>query len=207
MTVLAILTLLAVAVASPPPDSPLVISAKLLADQLVVGQEYTIELNVQLADGWSTSSAGVPAPILQIDVPKSVELSGKVLETHQELAKNDFLDAPFERLIKDWPARVDFKLTRRPGDHDAIRMNVLAYVGDDSGDARFFRRRLVLPVKPNAVAEIGSPDESNWGKVKSLQIGDKAKPFELPTGDDRKVNLEDYLGKQNVIITTYRAFW
>ena len=67
-------------------------------DALTVGQEYEVVLDVQFNDGWSGSEAGIGAPILQINVPDSVELTGKVLTDYKALSRNEFLNEPFERL-------------------------------------------------------------------------------------------------------------
>ena len=65
----------------------------------------------------------------------------------------------------------------------------------------------MLPLEPGATATEGSANESDWGKGDFLKIGDKAEPFELPRADGSTLSLGEYLGKKNVIVTTYRAFW
>ena len=105
-------------------------------------------------------------------------------------------------------ARIGFKLRRRPSADDQFGLNILAYVGSKSGDESWFvRRRLTLPLKPNATAVPASPDVSDWGKEDLLQIGEPAAAFSLPTADGSTVSLDQYLGKKNIIVTTYRAYW
>jgi hypothetical protein len=65
----------------------------------------------------------------------------------------------------------------------------------------------MLPLKPYAKGKAVGAAPSTWGWHKSLQLGDPATPFTLPRADGTKVNLADYRGKKNVIVTTYRAFW
>ena len=190
------------------PDDAFVVTATLVADKLEVGNDYEIAIEVKLKDGWSASDSGIPKPMLQIDVPKCVKLSGEVLKGFRALSRNEFLQEPYERLITEGKSTVKFKLARKPGAKDRIALNVMAYVSDDPGNnAYFVRRRLELPLEPGAVAEAGDAAKSDWGKQKVLQIGDKAKVFSLPQADGKKIKLRTYLGKKNILITTYRAYW
>ena len=150
----------------------------------------------------------MPAGILQIDPPKSVKLIGQVLKTKRELGGNEYLRAPFEMQVGDSTTRIKFKLTRKPKAKDRFVINYVAYIGSESDEDQWFvRRRLELPLAPQAVASPTSPDESDWGAGKLLQIGDKAKPLKLSRADGSKVSLRDFKGEKNVIVTTYRAFW
>lgn len=190
------------------PDDAFVVTATLAADTLEVGGDYEIVIEVKLKEGWSASDSGIPKPMLQIDVPKCVKLSGKVLKDFRELSRNEFLQEPYERLITDGKSTVRFKLTRKPGANDSIALNVMAYLSDDpKNNAYYVRRRLELPLEPGAVAQAGDASKSDWGKQKVLQIGDKAKVFSLPQADGKKIKLRTYLGKKNILITTYRAYW
>ncbi|MCH7870706.1 MAG: hypothetical protein IID33_03300 [Planctomycetes bacterium] len=190
------------------PNDAFVVTATLAAETLEVGNEYAVEIEVKLKDGWSASDSGIPKPMLQIDAPKCIKLSGKVLKDFRELSRNEFLQEPYERLIKVGKSTVKFKLTRKPRANERIAMNVLAYLSDDTnGNAHYVRRRLLLPIEPNAVSEAGDATESTWGVVKTLQIGDKAKLFSLPQADGKRIKLRDYLGKKNILVTTYRAYW
>ena len=127
------------------------VSATLDAKTLVVGQEYEIQLTVTLAEGWSASAAGIPKPILQIDVPKPAQLSGEVLSGYRELSRNEFLQAPYERTIDVGSNVVEFTLTSEPSSGDRISLNIIAYVrqGEDE-NAFFVRKRLELPLQHGA---------------------------------------------------------
>lgn len=182
------------------------VSARIDADKLIVGQEAIILVNVDLRDGLSASDAGIPAPLLQIQVPRSVRLSGKHLTKYRELSRNEFLQAPFERMIEASPLEVGFKLLRKPRPDDVIHLNVLAYVSDGE-DVRFVRRRVAVKLEAGAVAEAVDATRSDWGTGDLLQIGSKAAGFELPRADGSTVSLGQFLGKKNVVVTTYRAFW
>ena len=182
------------------------VSARIETGKLIVGQEAKILVDVQLPEGLSASVAGIPAPLLQIQVPRSVRLSGKHLTKHRELARNEFLQAPFEQMVEASPLSIGFKLLRKPRSDDAIYLNVLAYVSD-GGDARFVRRRVEIKLEAEAVGKTVDATRSDWGTEDLLQIGSKAAGFELPRADGSTVSLSQYLGKKNIIVTTYRAFW
>ena len=192
---------------TPGSNDEVTIDARIEADRLEVGQEYEIVLDVRFKTNLSASGAGMPAPILQIQTPQSVRLSGKVLRSYKELSRNEFLQAPFERLIKDAPTRVPFTVVREPAPEDQFSLNVLAYVSNGK-ETSFVRRRLTLPVRASATAKEADPNTSDWGVNKRLlQLGDKAALFELPRADGSTVSLARYLGRKNVVVTTYRAFW
>ncbi len=190
------------------PDDLVDVSARIAADRLVVGESYEIVIDMSLRDGYSASDAGIPAPLLQIEVPSCVVLKGKVLRGQRELSRNEYLQEPFERMLSELPARIGFELKKKPGPDDAFGLNILAYVGATSGDDAFFvRRRLNLKVAGGAKAEVGESGASTWGEENLLQLGDEAAPFKLPKADGKKVDLADYLGTKPVIVTTYRAHW
>jgi hypothetical protein len=195
--------------AGPPPDDVVTVSARLPDAALAVGAEHAIELTVEVAAGWSAADAGIPKIFLQIDPPPSVRLAGKVIESDRELAANEFLAKPFERMIDPGSTSVGFTLDAEPGADEAFALNVVAYVrrGDD-GPAWFVRRRVALPVAAGAAGVRDDATRSGWGGDRGgLQIGDEADPFALPRGDGTTVRLADYRGEKNVIVTTYRAFW
>ena len=203
-----VLPLLMTAIAGAPP-APVHVEATLSADTLTVGETYEATLRVTLDEGWSASTAGLPAPILQIDVPACVELEGKTLTDPRELAKNGFLNAPFERAVETGQNAIRFRLAAPPNEGDTIALNIVAYVrkGDDP-EAWFIRRRLHLPVHVGATAVEVDANDTTWGGDRdTLHVGDKADPFTLPKADGSMVSLGDYLGKKSVIVTTYRAFW
>lgn len=194
---------------SQPPGDVLSISATLEADQLAVGSNYEIVLKVEIKEGWSAAAAGVPSPLVQIDVPPSVELSGKVLTSQRELSRNEFLEAPFERLLKSEEEHIGFSLVKAPGAKEQIGLNIMAYVSQDpTVDSFFIRRRFALDVKPRAQAVSVVAAQSDWGIDKHLlQIGDPAEDFSLPKAFDPPIGLGNYLGQKNIIVTTYRAHW
>jgi hypothetical protein len=190
------------------PEDVVRVSAHVDAETLVVGNEYKIVFEAQFKDGWSGGKAGISAPFLQIDVPSSIELTGRELKTFKELSRNDFIQEPYERLVRESPLEVGFKLIKKPDPNEPFGLNFVTYASPASGDdAHFIRRRLSLPVAPKATAESVEPTLSNWGPDGLLQIGDKAAPFSLPQADGKKVALGQYLGKKNVVVTTYRAHW
>ncbi len=189
-------------------DEVVTVSAVIQADALEVGVRYNIELNVEVRKGWSASGAGIPAPLVQIKVPASAQLVGKVLTGRRALSRNEYLRAPFERQLDAKATKIPFTLKRKPNAEDHFVLNVLAYVSTaDKASSRFVRRRLRIPLTPNAVAEQLPPDSSDWGVTDHLQIGEAAAPFTLPRADGSTVSLARFLGKQNVVVTTYRAHW
>jgi len=197
----------------------LTIKASIKEDALVVGETYAVRLDVLVPDEWSTSEGGIPKPLLQIDVPGSVALEGRVLDTQRALSRNEFLEQPYERQISPGPNMISFTLTGEPKPEDAIGLNVIAYVNAEGKPPRFYRRRVEVPVKAGASAESGERSNvSNWGPVAAwstdertaghgVQIGEQAPDFTLPRADGSTVTLSDYRGDKNVIVTTYRAFW
>lgn len=190
------------------PENVVHVSAQVDADALSVGSEYKIVFDAHFKDGWSGGMAGIPAPFLQIEVPTSVELTGRVLKTYKELSRNEFIEEPFERLVRETPLEIGFKVIKEPDANEPFGLNFVSYASPASGDdAYFVRRRLSLPIAPNASAELVEPTRSNWGPEGLLQIGDKAAPFSLPRADGSKVSLGQYRGKKNVIVMTYRAHW
>ncbi len=188
------------------PEDVVSFSARIDAEEVKRGGKYEIVLEVSFKDGQSASDAGVPAPILQIDVPKSVRLSGKVLRSYRQQAENEFLQAPFERLIEEPTTRIGFRMTKTPARTDRVFLNLLAYVRGTDGEF-FIRRRLELALEAGAEGKPVSAAASSWGGDDMLQIGDEAPDFTLPKADGSKVTLSDFRGKKSVIVTTYRAFW
>lgn len=189
-------------------DDVVTVSAVIQADALEIGGRYDIKLSVEFHKDWSASGAGMPAPLLQIKVPPSARLVGKVLTDRRALSRNEYLRAPFERQLVAKATKIPFTLERKPDADDHFVLNVLAYVSSaDKARSRFVRHRLRIPLSANAVAETLPPDASDWGGTDTLQIGESAAPFTLPRADGSKVSLSRFFGKQNVIVTTYRAHW
>ena len=193
-------------------DSPAVrVAASLPAESLEVSGRYSIVVEVEMPEGASSVATGwradPPAPFLQIDVPPSIRLVGEPLTTYAELASNEFVAEPFERLLRELPARVEFELIAEPGADEVIGLNLIGYIRSEE-EEMFMRRRLELPVRAKAVAEEVSATDSSWScDERLLQIGDDAAPFVLPLGDGTEVALADFIGEKNIIVTTYRAHW
>ncbi len=193
--------------AAPLPDDAVYLKARIRNAEIEVGQTYDISFQYGLKKGLNGGSAGMPNPILQIKAPASVTLTGDVLTTQKELSKNEFLQAPFERLVKGKKTKIGFTLDSEPQPGEEFSLTFIAYVRGRNEQFHFVRRRLTLSLAPKAKSAKAPPTPSNWGEVDTLQIGDKADPFELPKADGTKVVLTDYLGKKNIIVTTYRAHW
>jgi len=190
-----------------PPAEVMRVSARIDAESLDVGKEYALVVRTSFAQGVSASGAGIPLPLIQLQVPASVKLVGKELTSLKELSKNEFLHAPYERVMRGHEDRIKFTVTAaaRPG--DAIAINVMAYVSDESAnDAWFIRRRLNVPLSPGAESHEADANDSTWGADQTLKIGDAADDFALPQGDGATVSLKDFRGKF-VVACTYRAHW
>lgn len=196
-----------------PPNDAVTVNAKLPADTLEVGKTYTFDVSVAVNPGWSIDDATVGQkvmkPILQIDAPPGITLAGDAPADARALAKNEFLQAPYELLVTHDPEQIAFTLNAAPAADQPIRFNVLTYVSaDPKQNAYLIRRRFELPLSPNAEAKQIDPVPSDWGKGDELQLGQAAPNFELPRlTDDSMLKLSDYIGKKIVIVTTYRAFW
>jgi len=197
--------LLALSVAS---DSALTASARIDETELKVGSTADLVVDISVPEDLSISDAGMPKPLLQIQVPDSVRLEGKVLTTRKELSRNEYLSAPFERAVGPGSNRIAFMLTGTPQPGAHFGLNVIAYASNADGQgARFVRKRLEVPLKPGASSREVPPTESAWGNDSTLQIGQKAQAFELPKADGTRFDLENLIGKKNILVTTYRAHW
>ncbi len=200
--------LAAMLLAGAPDDATVTISAAYVEPELTVGESHQIELTVELADGWSCTSSGMRSAMLQIDVPEGITLQGEVLTGHRELARNEFVQAPFEREIQAGMTTIEFTLDEAAAAGATIGLNVVAYLNQEgSDDHHFMRRRLELPLKAGATATEVDASNTTWGVHDTLSVGDQADAFTLPQFPDTEVSLEDYLDKKNIIVTTYRAFW
>ena len=195
-------------VMSEPAPNTVQIAASLSTNELTVGQTYTIDLTLELAEGWSASESGIPKVFLQIDVPDSVTLAGKVLTGYQELSKNEFVREPFERMIEPGRTEIEFTLTSEPKVGETFSLNIIAYIKSEDGDDNYYiRRRLDLALQPGAQAKETDATNTAWGSHDTLVVGEKADDFTLPQYGGSSISLADYRGKKNVIITTYRAHW
>lgn len=192
------------------PQDEVRVAAYLDADALPVGEELTIRLSVEVADGTSLSKAGMPAALLQIDAPDSVRLAGKELTGYRDLARNEFLEEPWERALEGGETEIAFTLVSAPAAGEVIALNVVGYAttgGEDGPRDWFLRRRLELSLTEPGDAVAVDPTTSAWGRNGTLQIGDRAPAFRLPRADGTELDLADWLGERKVIVTTYRAHW
>lgn len=196
--------------ASQQPGKLPILSASLADKPLQVGGSYDITINLRLPEGWSASVAGLPNAILQIEVADGAELEGQVLTEYKELAANEFIQAPFERLVEAGETNIPFTLRKEPSGGARFGLNLTAYIrhGDDA-DAYFIRTRVDLPLSAGAVSEVVDSAVTDWGAEPeaTLQVGDVADPFTLPRADGSLISLADFKGEKNVLVTTYRAFW
>ena len=135
-------------------------------------------------------------------------LEGKVLTEYRDLAKNEFVREPFERMIDPGKTEIGFTLLSEPEPGDYLSLNVIAYIKSEAGDDNYYiRRRLDLALQPGAKAKETDATDTAWGSHDTLVVGDKADDFTLPQYGGTSISLADYRGKKNVIITTYRAHW
>lgn len=184
------------------------VRASLEAERIEAGAPGEIVFEWKVKPGWSAAAAGMPEPLLQIEAPPSIELDGPIVEGYRDLSRNEFIESPFEQRLKDGARRIAFTFVDAAKPDERLGLSFVGYVGRKNGDeARFVRRRLELTLKPGARAKSVSSDTSDWGRNGTLQIGEKAVAFKLPRADGSAVDLAALLGKKNVIVTTYRAFW
>ena len=85
------------------------------------------------------------------------------------------------------------------------RVEALDLIGSE--DHHYFRRRLELPIKSGATSVEVDESNTHWGTHDTLVVGDDADDFTLPQYGGTEISLSDYIGKKNVIVTTYRAHW
>jgi len=179
-----------------------------MPDKLATGQELELIVEIELGRGWSASEDGPGRPLLQLDVPETVRLSGRVLETYQQLSRNEFLEEPYERQATFGENPVRLTVLESSDEDDRLGINVVAYLRSPDGKATFVRRRVDLPVRTGASASSDSrADRSGWGRNGTLQIGDRAAALMLPRADGTEFDLSLVLGQRPIVITTYRAHW
>lgn len=185
------------------------VQAVMSAEPLGPGESTSFQVSLTLPESVSASGAGIPAPILQLEVPASVQLLGEYKRSYRDLARNEFLAEPFERLMKSPELTIPFEVIGEPAEGASIGISVVGYLtATEEAPARFFRRRLELAIASGAEATAGDDRDSTWGEdAATLDIGDTVSPLVLPIADGGEVDLSQYLGKQKVILTTYRAFW
>ena len=186
------------------------IAVYMAGGELAVGSGAAFLVDLHLPEELTASRAGAPAPFLQLDIPPSVRLAGRYLTTHGELAKNEFLLEPFERLLEEDLTEIPFELLSAPSAGETIGINIVAYVrpGMDAEGAFFLRRRFELALETGAEAVEVPPTRLSWGPDASLlQLGSKVGDLTLPDAGGADISLGDYLGKSNLLVTTYRAHW
>lgn len=175
------------------------------------GDKLDVLVEVLVGQGWSVGAAGIPEPVLQIGVPEGVTLDGKVL-SEREQARNEWLFSPYERTIRPGESTITLIIDRDSlATSPTLAINLIAYARKSGEEnAVFVRRRVELPlVAGTTMSSDQVASRSNWGPpgFDSLNIGDKAQDFTLPRGNASTLALGDVLGKGDVIVTTYRAFW
>ena len=179
-------------------------------ERLEVGRPLALRVEVT-AEAAAFDASGLPAPLLQLDVPDAVRLAGPVVTSHRELSRNGFVDAPWEVLLEGGSADVAFELTAEPAAGATIGLNVLLYARTKEGEHAFVRKRLELPLsadEPHAAALEVPATKSDWGANEELlQIGDRVADLALPRADGSEFALSHHLGERNLIVTTYRAHW
>lgn len=197
------------------------VNAQMATGDLVVGQEYHFVVNVVSEEdidsdfGTRTHEAwqkGLRKPILQLDIPATIELSevpdAEGPKKSAEDRINNLLEKPYGRLITAKSTKVFFKLLAQPKKGDEIGINVVSYVETENPeDAKLIRHRLQLPLTAGAKAYKAKKANSSWGTRETLGIGDKAPAFDLPTGDNNRLKIADYLGTKPIFLLTYRASW
>lgn len=184
----------------------------------VVGKEYEIVLEVDLPGPilqgfpWQASNEPVSfnRPILQIDAPDCIELLGAApekLESPEDFQLS-FERFPYGRRIREAKTHIAFRLVSEPSRKDRLGLNLITYLGpvgeDDRASSGFRRQRIMLRVKPGASAKGARTRRSDWGKSGTLAIGDRIEALSLSGNDGEPLDLAEILGKQNLLIISYR---
>jgi peroxiredoxin len=195
--------------AAAPALDDVTVTAQITGATLEVGAEASFDVRIQLPAGVVADRSGIPGFIVQLDVPNCVTLLGKQVTSARDLARNEFLMEPWERLVKGTEVRIPFVLTEPAAQRDTLGVTVIGYVASAPGDDdAFLRRRLELPLTGGGVAVPGDATNSRWGPDRQLlQIGDRAPGFRLPTLAGGELDLAEHLGRGNLVVTTYRAHW
>lgn len=207
MTQTPVVILLAFLAGSSPPDD--VLRARAHIDgRIERGSTAQLVVEIDVKDGWSIDKAGVTNAIVQAEVPDCVRLVGERAKTIKALARAGFIRGPEEQLAESSRTVFPFEVTSDCGQSDQFAINVLGYVSPpDGADAWFVRRRLMVAVADKAISHEADASTSNWGVGRELQLGEKAPLMALPRADGTMVDLDQQLGKKNIVITTYRAYW
>lgn len=184
------------------PKNAVKLTAKLTADSLVVGQEYVLEVVAEpnAEKGYAFTGKRTPEPILQLRVPGCIERA--------KTRNREFLRSPYELKLDGGRGQVRFTLASKPSPGDAIILSLTCYVEtDEKGSARLVRRRGRIALKPGAWLTPVPIGRGDWQETSTFALGDQASSFKLPDKDGKILDLDDYLGKKNVLLVMYRAFW
>ncbi|MCB9858744.1 MAG: hypothetical protein H6818_23950 [Phycisphaerales bacterium] len=203
----ALAALLPLCLASAPPADVIRSSAR-LDGPLKVGATTRLVVEIDMKDGWSINKAGIPNAIIQIDAPTCVTMIGERAKDKTELSRTGFMKHPEERMADGRTTAFEFELRAPPAQDDQFEVNVLAYVSPpDKSDAWYVRQRLAISLKDGAQSSSIDAKTSDWGVGDELQLGDQLPRLKLPKADGTLVDLAAQLGKKNIVITTYRAYW
>ena len=193
-----------------PPENDFSVAAVLPASRLDVGRTYDLIVTVDVAGELESSigsGEGTRTPLLFIDAPKSVRLLERAPKQAQSMEdfQKQFFDRPYGRRLLNKESRIKFKLRREPEPGEVFGLNVITYLDNGGGrDARFVRRRLHLSVTANATAVEVSADVTNWGRGKTLQVGDKVSSFAVVRADGSRFVLREHIGTSNILLMKYR---
>lgn len=174
-----------------------------LAQDAVITADVAITL-----EGLSALGGNAPTTLLQLDVPPSVRIEGRVIDDPRQLQRNEFVEEPWERQFDPTGGEVRFRLTGEPAADERLGISVLLFLEDEDGARTFVRRRVDLPLTGGAsVTTSAAATDSGWGRNGTLEIGQRATAHDLPRADGTTLKLEEMLGQRPIVITTYRAFW
>ena len=147
---LSLVTAVLIAGAIDPPSDVMVAQAKIAAWNGSQACRRHSRSTYKSKRGWAPTGASqqqrgnrrrrrrILEPIMQIQVPKSVELEGRILKTHRELANAEFLRKPYERVVTGGKNAIRFKLASVPKEGDKIVFNLIAYVSREDSDDSWF---------------------------------------------------------------------
>lgn len=215
-------TLVSLALAGVPQGDHLDATAHVLTPTLAVGSEAAFVVEIEstrpIDASWETTTdhahaAGLRKPVLQLEVPESIELLDSYKPEEERTSRQDWLDfyfdRPYGRLVDANRIEIPFRVVSEPGTDDEIGINLVTYTEEkDPKSARLVRLRLQLEVAGGAKARRVTADRSSWGTRTRLHIGDRASDFELPSGWGETVRLSNFLGSgKPIFVMTYRSDW
>ena len=147
------------------------LTARLDTGALSPGQTRSITIDVEPGDGWTLDQAGIPGAIVQLDVPGSITLEGRVVESLRDLSRNEFLQEPWERMVQAGTTSIGFTLdeapaARRDDRHQRHRVRAARRCGGQ-GDVR-----IRPPPRRASPSSRGQRHERDSGDA--LQLGRRA---------------------------------